>query len=225
MCLCVFLVHCDLMKSITFMFSEHGKFQLSFVMLSWQVLQILLFYICNGNPIFVDRANITTHPWQILHFSLPWQHIVFTCHGQFRTYIAMSNLLVKFWKILKHGKLLQTPREKGAAAARSWRHRCKGIRGDSHVADGRAGDGVSVVGVGRRVEVTPSISGLALYGSAGRSQMRRVLMGPAMGAQVSAASFLRRAPPLHVWASTYSMFAVCPMAFLVCLYHFCHLNF
>uniref|UniRef100_A0A453LW76 Uncharacterized protein n=1 Tax=Aegilops tauschii subsp. strangulata TaxID=200361 RepID=A0A453LW76_AEGTS len=121
--------------------------------------------------------------------------------------------------------LLQTPREKGAAAARSWRHRCKGIGGDSHGADGRAGDGVSVMGVGRRTEVTPSISGLALSGPAGRFQMRRVLMGPAMGAQVSAASFLRRAPPLHVWASTYSMFAICPMAFLVCLYHFFHLNF
>ena len=81
------------------------------------------------------------------------------------------------------------------------------------------------MGVCRRAEVTPSISGLALSGPAGRFQMRRVLMGPAMGAQVSATSFLRRAPPLHVWASTYSMFAVYPMAFIVCLYHFCHLKF
>ncbi|XP_044414758.1 uncharacterized protein [Triticum aestivum] len=101
-------------------------------------------------------------------------------------------------------KLHQIPREKGVAAARSWRHRCKGIGGDNHDADDRAGDSVSVVGVCRRAEVTPSISRLALSGPAGRFQMRRVLMGPAMGAQVSAASFLRRAPPLHVWANTYS---------------------
>ena len=63
----------------------------------------------------------------------------------------------------------------------------------------RLGLVVSVVGVGRRAEVTPSISGLALSGrggleTAGRFQMRRVLMGLAVGAQVSAVSFAASSP-------------------------------
>ena len=99
------------------LYCSHGRF-----------FKFCCFYICNGNSIFVDMANVTTHPWQILHFSLPWQYIVFTCHGEFSTYIAMPNLLVKFWKILKHDKLLKIPCGKGAAAARSSRHRCKGRR-------------------------------------------------------------------------------------------------
>ena len=79
-------------------------------------------------------ANVTTHPWKSLHFSLPWQYIVFTCHGKFST--AMSNLLGKFWKILKHDKLLQIPRGKGL---RRLGHRGTDARGcDSHATDGRA---------------------------------------------------------------------------------------
>ncbi|XBI22274.1 hypothetical protein VPH35_063306 [Triticum aestivum] len=93
-----------------------------------------------------------------------------------------------------------SPRSRAGRGLRRLGHRGTDVRGgDSHGTDDRACDDVSVVGVGRRAEVTTAISGLALSGrggleKAGRFQMRRVLMGPAVGAQVSAASFASFSP-------------------------------
>ncbi|EMS46726.1 3'-N-debenzoyl-2'-deoxytaxol N-benzoyltransferase [Triticum urartu] len=50
------------------------------------------------------------------------------------------------------------------------------------------------MGVGRQAEVTTAIFGRGGLETAGRFQMRRVQMGPAMGAQVSAASFASSSP-------------------------------